>query len=65
MDQPSHSRYSPHQGRQTEPGRAHATHRRSLQGLGGSVRFVPDAKGIATQMILTIVEGDIPVMRKP
>lgn len=33
--------------------------------LGGSVRFVPDAKGIATQMILTIVEGDIPVMRKP
>ena len=33
--------------------------------LGGSVRFVPDAKGVAMQMILTIVEGDIPVMRKP
>ena len=35
-----------------------------FQALGGSVRFVPDATGKATQLILTIVEGDIPVMRK-
>jgi hypothetical protein len=36
-----------------------------LHAVGGSLRFVPDARGVATQMILTIVEGDIPAMRKP
>jgi hypothetical protein len=35
-----------------------------FQALGGSIRFIPDATGKATQLILTIVEGDIPVMRK-
>jgi hypothetical protein len=35
-----------------------------FQSLGGQVRFVPDAAGVATQLILTIVEGDIPAMRK-
>jgi hypothetical protein len=35
-----------------------------FQSLGGQVRFVPDATGVATQLILTIVEGDIPAMRK-
>ena len=33
--------------------------------LGGQVRFVPDAKGAASQMILTVVEGDFPAQRKP
>jgi hypothetical protein len=28
------------------------------------VRFVTDAKGVASQLILTIVEGDIPGFRK-
>jgi hypothetical protein len=32
--------------------------------IGGTVRFVTDAKGIASQLILTIVEGDIPGFRK-
>jgi hypothetical protein len=36
-----------------------------LHAVGGSLRFVPDARGVAPQMILTIVEGDIPAMRKP
>jgi hypothetical protein len=32
--------------------------------IGGTVRFVTDAKGVASQLILTIVEGDIPGFRK-
>ena len=36
-----------------------------FRALGGQVRFVPDAKGAASQMILTVVEGDFPAQRKP
>jgi hypothetical protein len=36
-----------------------------FQALGGQVRFVPDGKGAAAQMILTVVEGDFPATRKP
>ena len=32
--------------------------------IGGSVRFVGDAKGSATGFVLTIVEGDIKATRK-
>ena len=36
-----------------------------FQALGGQVRFVPDGTGAAAQMILTVVEGDFPAVRKP
>jgi hypothetical protein len=32
--------------------------------IGGSVRFVTDAKGAATGFVLTIVEGDLKATRK-
>ena len=37
----------------------------TIQAVGGSLRFVPDARGVASEMVLTIVEGDFAAMRKP
>jgi len=36
----------------------------SFPGIGGTVKFVTDAKGVATHFFLTIVEGDIKAVKK-
>jgi hypothetical protein len=35
-----------------------------FQSTGGTVRFVTDAKGVATRLVLTVVEGDFDAPRK-